>query len=155
MWGIGQCRLVIVCGQFPHPGPLPKGEGAYDEAWVWGIGQCRLVIVCGQFPHPAPLPKGEGRTMRHGCGGLGSAGWNCVRPVPSPRPSPWGRGGVLCGMGVGDWQCWLELCAASSLTPALSPRERGRTMWHRGSAGGQLSTDCSLSLGERVRVRGD
>ncbi|GAA3884178.1 hypothetical protein GCM10022405_06950 [Gibbsiella dentisursi] len=48
--GVGdrQCWRAIVFGLFPHPVPLPKGEGVYYAAWVCGIGSAgwQLCTVC-------------------------------------------------------------------------------------------------------------
>ncbi|ATA18655.1 hypothetical protein AWC35_04445 [Gibbsiella quercinecans] len=62
----------------PHPGPLPKGEGAQglasDKDWP------------GRFP----LPKGEGKVLDIGTVGSLSPKvrgrfWILARPVPSPQ----------------------------------------------------------------------
>ncbi|GAA3884172.1 hypothetical protein GCM10022405_06940 [Gibbsiella dentisursi] len=89
--GVGdrQCWLAIVFGLFPHPVPLPEGEGAYDAAWVWGDRQYWRAIVFGLFP----LPKGEGAYYAAWEWGIGSAGWQlCSACSLTPSLSPRERG---------------------------------------------------------------
>src|SRR5207245_6177323 len=55
--GSGPIRRIVVCAVFPHPDPLPQGEGTASIA-QWKAD------VSGLFAEESrvhPLPKGEGR----------------------------------------------------------------------------------------------
>ncbi len=133
-WGKdGTVRLFL------HPGPLPEGVG---ERWHRAPlpsprpssgGSGGKMAPCASFlnpalsrrergkdgtvrlfPHPGPLPEGVRER------------WHRA-PLSSPRPSPGGRGGKMAP-------------CASSLTPALFRRERGKRSW-----------PAPVGVGKRIR----
>ena len=133
---------ICLCGLMPSPQPSPTGRG--------GKHNNGNVAVC--CPHQSPLPRGEGvntttATLRyvapttvlsHGERGQIQQRQRCGM-LPSPRPSPTGRGGkynngnvVLCcphpgplprGEGVNTITATLRYAA---LTTFLSHGERGQ-----------------------------
>jgi len=100
-----------VCSRFPHPGPLPGGEG--DTGSAGGtrgrstVGQAGIGTRLGgpeasTSPHPGPLPGGEGDTGRasgtrgrstdgQADGGTRLGGPGTSMP-PHPDPLPGGEG---------------------------------------------------------------
>jgi len=121
----------------PHPCPLPQGEGERQP------GGKQLLPCHGLFPLTPALSLRE-RVK----GSPGENSYPVPRSVPPhPCPLPQGEGERQPGGKQ------LSLChGLFPLTPALSLRER-----EKGSPGENrypCATVCSLSLRERVRVRG-
>ncbi len=95
---------VEECGLMPSPQPSPTGRGRKRSVRFDALtptlshGEREKTVCAVWCPHPGPLPQGEGE---NGLCGL----------VPSPRPSPTGRGRK-------------RSVRSGALTPALSHRER-------------------------------
>ncbi|GLU36135.1 hypothetical protein Pssp01_02280 [Pseudomonas sp. NBRC 100443] len=85
-------------GLFPHPSPLPEGEGAVRAGWEWGFSRGRLGFrLTPTSPHTPNGPLSLRERVR-------------VRgPQACPAPPPSIPQGPL---------------SQASLTPALSQRER-------------------------------
>ncbi|MBI4661737.1 MAG: sugar transferase [Verrucomicrobia bacterium] len=81
----GQPRLLIKCPLFPHPGPLPQGEGTRDPAHRTN-GRTRLLQARRSV---LPLPWGEGREEVKGAFVQSAAALLAKRFLATQ--TPWGR----------------------------------------------------------------
>ncbi|KES23324.1 hypothetical protein FG99_14705 [Pseudomonas sp. AAC] len=52
--------MVLVLGLFPHPSPLPEGEGAVRAGWEWGFSWVGAVLVLKSALFLTLSLKGEG-----------------------------------------------------------------------------------------------
>ena len=104
----------VGAGYYPHPGPLPEGEGENKFPLPEGKEANKFPLPEGEGANKFPLPLGEGQRVREG-----KSGGNChilatflgrghefswVGACPHPGPLPEGEGANKFPLPLGEGQ---------------------------------------------------